>query len=299
MSRRGVLLLLSLGIIWGIPYLLIKVAVTEVSPAMLVLARTAIASLLLVPLAAARGQLRPALRRWRPLLAFTIIEIVIPWYFLNRAEQHLPSSTTGLLIAAVPLVGFAIAFLTGRAERFVTSNWLGVALGMAGVATLVGFDLRVTDVTALLQLAVVIVCYAVGPQILSRWMHDLPGAGVSALSFAGAAIVYLPVVLVAGAWPTAMPSPAALGAMLVLGVVCSALAFLVFVALIAEVGPVRSTVVTYINPAVAVAAGALVLGESVTAWTVLGFVLVLAGSFLVTRRGMTTVISEPVSSPRS
>src|SRR5690606_7675885 len=136
-------------------------------------------------------------------------------------------------------------------------------------------------------------------QILSRWMHDLPGAGVSALSFAGAAIVYLPVVLVAGAWPTAMPSPAALGAMLVLGVVCSAVAFLVFVALIAVVGPVRSTVVTYINPAVAVAAGALVLGESVTAWTVLGFVLVLAGSFLVTRRATAAVISEPATSPRS
>lgn len=284
MSRRGVLLLLALGVIWGIPYLLIKVAVTELAPALLVMARTGVAALVLLPLAAARRELLPVLKRWRPLLAFTVIEIIVPWYLLNSAEQHLPSSTTGLLIAAVPLVGFAIAYLTGRAERFLPSNWLGIVLGMAGVATIVGLDLDVTDTTAMIQLAVVIVCYAVGPQIIARAMSDLSGIGISALSFAGAALFYLPIVIATNAWPVTMPSTPALAAVVVLGVVCSALAFIVFMALIAEVGPVKSTVVTYINPAVAVVAGAVVLAEPVTVWTVVGFVLVVAGSYLVTQQ---------------
>lgn len=281
------LLLLALGIIWGIPYLLIRVAVTELSPALLVLARTAIAAFILVPLAATRGTLRPVLRRWRPLLAFSSVEVIIPWYLLNSAERHLPSSTTGLLIAAVPLVGFAIAFLTGRAERFLPGNWLGVALGMAGVATIVGLDLDVTNKVAMLQVAVVIVCYAAGPQIAARSMADLSGVAVSAGAFACAALLYLPIVLATRAWPAAMPSLPVIASTVVLGVVCSALAFIVFMALIAEVGPVRTTVVTYINPAVAVVAGAVVLGEPVTVWTVIGFVLVLAGSYLVSGRQAT------------
>lgn len=284
MSTRGVVLLLALGVIWGIPYLLIKVAVTELSPALLVLARTAIAAVILLPLAAVRNELRPILKRWRPLLAFAAIEIIVPWYMLNSAEQHLPSSTTGLLIAAVPLVGFAIAYLSGSAERFLPGNWLGIALGMAGVATIVGLDLDVTNTTAMIQLAIVIVCYALGPQIIARFMPGLSGVGISALSFAVAAFFYLPIVLATGAWPAALPSGAVLASTLVLGVVCSALAFIVFMTLIAEVGPVRSTVVTYINPAVAVVAGAVVLAEPVTVWTVVGFALVIAGSYLVTRR---------------
>ncbi len=291
MSNRGLFLLLALGVIWGIPYLLIKVAVTELSPAMLVLARTGVAALVLVPLAASRRELRPVLRRWRPLLAFTVIEIIVPWYMLNSAEQHLPSSTTGLLIAAVPLVGFAYSYLIGSAERFLPGNWLGIGLGMAGVATIVGLDLDVTNTTAMLQLAVVIVCYAVGPQIVSRSMSDVSGIAISALAFAGAAIFYAPIVLATGSLPAALPSGPVLAAVLVLGVVCSALAFIVFLALIGEVGPVRTTVVTYINPAVAVVAGALVLGESVTVWTVVGFALVIAGSYLVTRRGRTKLLA--------
>lgn len=284
MSPRGIALLLALGVIWGVPYLLIKVAVTEVSPAMLVLARTTIAALILLPLAAARQELRPVLKRWRALLAFAAIEIIVPWYMLNSAEQHLPSSTTGLLIAAVPLVGFAVAYLTGSAERFRPANWLGTVLGMAGVATIVGLDLDVTNTTALVQLAIVIVCYAVGPQLIARSMPSLSGIGISALAFAAASLFYLPIVIATNAWPATLPSTPVSASILILGVVCSALAFIVFMALISEVGPVRTTVVTYINPAVAVVAGAAVLGEPVTLWTVLGFVLVLAGSFLVTHR---------------
>jgi drug/metabolite transporter (DMT)-like permease len=129
----------------------------------------------------------------------------------------------------------------------------------------------------------VVIGYALGPAILSRWMPDLPGVGVVAVSLAAAALIYVPLVLVANSWPTAWPSGEVVVAIVVLAVICSALAFLLMVALIAEIGPVRVTTITYVNPAVAILAGVLVLGERVSVWTVVGFVLVLSGSWLVTR----------------
>ncbi|GAA2750768.1 DMT family transporter [Amnibacterium kyonggiense] len=284
MRRRGILLFAGLGIAWGIPYLLIKIAVQEVDPAVVVLGRSAIGALVLLPVVVARRQVLPVLRRWRPLLAYTAAEIVVPWFFLTSAEQRLPSSLAGLLLAAVPLVGVAVAALSGRPEVMSRVNWLGVLAGMLGVAALVGLDVGGSDVLGLLQMVIVVVGYAIGPVILARRMSDLPGTGVVALSLAITALVYVPLVPLLGSWPTAIPSGAAIASIVTLGVVCSAVGFLLMFALIAEVGPVRVTMITYVNPAVAVAAGALVLHEQVTVWTLVGFVLVLTGSYLVSRR---------------
>ncbi len=283
-TRRGLLLFAALGVAWGIPYLFIKVAVGELEPGMVVLARSALAAILLLPLALFRREAGPVLRRWRPMLAYTIVEIVIPWYFLSSAEQHLPSSTAGLLLAAVPLAGVAVAFFMGRPARLSKINWLGIAIGMLGVAALVGLDVGGSDLLAVAEMALVAVGYALGPAILSRWMPDLPGVGVVAVSLAGAAIAYIPVVVLTRSWPAVWPSATVTVAIIVLAVVCSALAFLLMVGLIAEIGPVKATTITYVNPAVAILAGVIVLGERVTVWTVLGFGLVLAGSWLVTRR---------------
>src|SRR6478672_5861312 len=134
MTRRGLILFASLGIIWGVPYLFIKIAIAELTPEFLVLARTAVAAALLLPIAARRGAIRPVLRRWRPLLAFTLFEIVLAWYFINAAEQTLPSSTVGLLLASIPLVSIVVAFVMGRRDRLTAVNGVGVVLGMLGVA---------------------------------------------------------------------------------------------------------------------------------------------------------------------
>ena len=284
MTRRGIVLFVALGIAWGIPYLFIKVAVGELEPAMVVLARSALAAVLLLPLALFRREVGPVLRRWKPMLAYTIVEIVLPWYFLSSAERTLPSSTAGLLLAAVPLAGVAVAFVMGRPARLSGINWLGIGLGMLGVAALVGLDIGGSDLLSVAEMAVVVVGYALGPAILSRWMSDLPGVGVVAVSLAGAAIAYVPLVLLTGSWPAVWPSATVTVAIIVLAVICSALAFLLMVGLITEIGPVKATTITYVNPAVAILAGAVVLGERVTVWTVVGFTLVLAGSYLVTRR---------------
>ncbi len=299
MTRRGLILFAALGIAWGIPYLFIKVAVSELDPAMVVLGRSALAAILLLPLAFFRREVVSVVRRWKPMLAYTLVEIILPWYFLSTAEQRLPSSTAGLLLATVPLAGVAIAFAMGRPERLSRMNWLGIAFGMLGVAALVGLDIAGSDLIPVAQMAIVVVGYALGPAILSRWMSDLPGVGVVAVSLAVTAVVYVPFVLFTGAWPTAVPSTAVIVSVIVLAVVCSALAFLLMVGLIAEIGPVKATTITYVNPAVAIIAGVVVLGERVTIWTIVGFVLVLAGSYLVTRKRQETPAAAGVEAAPS
>jgi drug/metabolite transporter (DMT)-like permease len=270
------------------------VSVAELDPLMVVLARCTLGAAILLPLALARRQVLVALRRWRPLLAYTVIEIVVPWFFLSTAEQRLPSSTAGLLIAAVPLVGVAVAVVFGRPARLSLGNWLGIAAGMVGVAALVGLDVAGSDLIAVAQIAVVVVCYAVGPAILSRWMSDLPGVGVVAVSLGIAAIIYLPFVALTHSFPTRVPSLPVILSIVALAAVCSAAAFLIMFALIAEIGPMRMTTITYLNPAVAIAAGALILGERITVWTVVGFVLVIGGAYLVTRHRREP---EPIAEP--
>jgi drug/metabolite transporter (DMT)-like permease len=288
MTRRGLILFVLLGVAWGIPYLLIKIAVGQLIPAMLVFSRTALAAVVLLPVAAVRGELRPVLRRWRPLIGYTLAEIIVPQFLLGSAEQRLPSSTTGLLIAAVPLAGVGVTFLLGRPEQFTAANWLGIGLGMTGVATLAGFAVAGADLGAAGQVLVVVVCYALGPAILARWMPDLPGIGVTALGLTITALVYAPVVSLTHGWPSAWPSPSVLTSVVVLALVCSAAALTIMVALVAEVGPVRATAVTYVNPAVALVAGAVVLGEPVTGWSLAGFALILAGCCLVAVRRRTS-----------
>jgi drug/metabolite transporter (DMT)-like permease len=282
LSRRGALLFAAMCVIWGIPYLMIRVAVRELAPVTLVFLRTGIAALLLVPLAARRRELRPLAAQWRPLLAYTAIEVALPWLLLSRAETKLTSSLTGLLIAAVPLVGALIVSLSGERERLGSRRWVGLLVGLVGVAAIVGLDIGHLDVVALVEIALVAVCYAVGPIILSRHLAAAPPLGVVAASLALTAVAYAP--LAAVNWPGHMPSAHVVESVVGLAVVCSAAAFLLFFALIAEVGPVRATVITYVNPAVAAVVGVLLLNEHLTAGMLLGFALVLAGSVLATGR---------------
>ncbi|HSC90383.1 MAG TPA: DMT family transporter [Gaiellaceae bacterium] len=283
MTRRGLLLFAAMCVIWGVPYLLIRVAVRDLSPAALVLARTGIGALLLLPLAAAREELRPLARHWAPLLAFAAIEIAIPWVLLGAAEQRVSSSLAALLIAAVPLVAAVIARTTGDRERLGLPSAVGLALGVVGVAAIVGLNLEGAGVLPLSELALVAACYAVGPVILQRYLAGLPALGVIAASLAVTAVVYLPIA--AFSLPGEVPSGRAIASVVGLAVVCTAVAFVCFFALIAEIGPVRATVITYVNPAVAAVLGVAVLGERFTAGMAAGFALVLAGSVLATRPG--------------
>jgi drug/metabolite transporter (DMT)-like permease len=277
-------------VIWGIPYLLIKVAVRELSPVTLVFARCAIAVALLLPITLARGELRPVFRYWKPLLAYTVAEVAIPWLLLSVAEQRLSSSLTGLLVAAVPLVGAGIAFARGASAGLGVLRMAGLLVGLAGVAALVGVDVRGAQLGATLAVGVVVIGYAVGPVLLSRYLSELPPLGVVTASLSLVAIGYAPFALTR--LPDRWPAASVTESVVVLGVVCTALAFLVFFALIAEVGPVVATVFTYINPAVAVLLGAIFLHEHIKAGTLVGFALILVGSVMATRTSKKPVLSE-------
>jgi drug/metabolite transporter (DMT)-like permease len=281
-SRRGWVLFAAMCVIWGVPYLLIKVAVTDLAPSVVVCARTGLAALILVPVALARGQFRGLGAVWPWLLLYTAAEIGGPFLLLGFAETRLTSSLTGLLIAAVPIIGAVLAKLTGSREPLGRRRLAGLLLGVAGVAALVGLDVGRGSGPALLAMIGVALGYATGPMILARRLADRPGLGVVAGSLLIAALGYLPAAVVQA--PHHWPSGKVLAAIGTLAVLCTAVAFLVFFQLIAEVGPARATVITYVNPAVALLLGVVVLDERVTWATVLGFVLVLAGSVLATSR---------------
>ena len=283
MSKRGWMLFTAMGVIWGIPYLLIKVADEGVSVPVLVFARTALGALLLLPMAL-RGGYLPALKghvRW--LAAFTVVEIVGPWALLSSAEKHLPSSTTGLMVAVVPIFAALLAWLTRDGDQLTAIRWAGLAVGLAGVAVLAGPDATHGDTLPVVEVLLTALGYALGPWIANRKLADLPPVAVNTVCLGATALIYAP--FAALTWPHHIPAANVLLSLAGLGVICTAIAFGVFFLLIAEVGPARATVITYINPAIAVALGVLVLNEKLTPEIGIAFVLILGGSILATRAG--------------
>ncbi|MGY1689450.1 DMT family transporter [Geodermatophilus sp. SYSU D01105] len=283
MSRRGWALFLAMSVIWGIPYLLIKVAVEEVSPVVVVAVRCVLGAALLLPWTVARGQLRPALRHWRALLLFTVLEMTGPWLLLSYAEQTLSSSLTGLLVAGVPFVAALAGRLSGEEERLGRVRLAGMGLGVVGIAVLLGLDVEGIALLPVLAVALVVVGYATAPLIVSRALPDVPGVAASAIALTVTAVVYLPFA-VPQLDEVARAPGRALGALVTLGVLCTAVALALFFALIREVGPQRALVITFLNPAVAVLLGVLLLDEPFTLGLAAGLPLVVAGCVLATRR---------------
>jgi drug/metabolite transporter (DMT)-like permease len=282
MTRRGWVLFAAMCVLWGIPYLLIKVAVAEVSVAVLVFARTALGALVLLPLAARRGAATVVRAHWRALLVFALVEIIGPWALLSDAERVLDSSLTGLLVAAVPIIAVLAGRVAGDTERLGPLRWAGLGLGLAGVALLAAPHVNAGSGFAIGEVLLVAVGYAVGPIIAARKLGEVPTMLVTASCLGFAALVYLPPALLT--MPAALPAPEVLLALAGLGLLCTAAAFVLFFELIGEVGPTRAVVFTYVNPAVAVAAGVLLLGEPLTATVLAAFVLILLGSVLATRQ---------------
>ncbi|SCX19390.1 DMT family transporter [Mycolicibacterium fluoranthenivorans] len=282
MSARGWLLFAAMSVIWGIPYLLIKIALEGLSVPVLVLARTLIGAVVLLPLALSRANIRCVLAHGKPVLAFGFFEIIAAWLLLSNAERHLTSSTTGLLIAASPIIAAVLDRVSGGTHRLGAIRSTGLAVGLTGVAVLAGPGLSGGGAWPVAQVLLVATCYAIAPIIAARHLADVAALPLTASCLAFAALVYA--VPAALSWPTEVPGTRVLVATALLAVVCTALAFVVFFALIREVGPTRAVVFTYVNPAVALAAGVIVLAEPLTLFNVAGLALVLIGSVLATRQ---------------
>jgi drug/metabolite transporter (DMT)-like permease len=295
-SRRGWALFVAMGLIWGTPYLFIKEAVDSFAPAAVVSVRTLGAALLLLPFAARTGALRPALAKWPWVLAFGAIEMAGPFMLLSHAEQTLPSGLTGLLVSTVPLVAAVIAFAGGDRAALNGTRVAGLALGIVGVALVVGGGSDGTvGAVAVAEVLLTAVLYAIAPFIVARRLTDVPALGPITLSLGAVGLAYLPAALVMQDGTPTTRSIAAMGALTVL---CTAVAFAVFFALIAEVGPTRAPLITYVNPVVALALGVIVLDEQVTVAMLAGVPLVLAGCWLaagVGRQASAPPMEEPTA----
>ena len=281
-SSRGWVLFTAMSIIWGIPYLLIKIAVEGVSVPVLVFARTAIGAAVLLPLALSSGIPTIIRKHWKQLLGFAFFEIIAAWFLLSDAERHLTSSMTGLLIAASPIIAAVLDRFTGGEQRLGFKRILGLGVGLSGVAVLAGPHLTSGSAWPIVEVLLVATCYAIAPLIAARHLNDVPALPMTAICLGFAALVYA--APAAATWPTQTPSTRVLLALAGLAVICTALAFIVFFALIRDIGAARALVFTYVNPAVALLAGVIVLSEPITVWNIAGLGLILTGSVLATRR---------------
>lgn len=283
MSPKGWAAFAAMSLIWGVPYLFIKVAVDDgVSPVFLSFARVAIGAALLLALAWRAGVLGQLQGRWRWIAAYAVVEITLPFPLIAAGEQYVTSSLTAILIASVPLIVALLAIRFDAAERATGVRAVGLLIGFAGVVVLVGVDVA-GNADELLGAALILLAscgYAAAPMILKRKLAGVDGrAAMGASLLIASALLALPAALTA---PSEAPTTDAVASIVVLGLICTALALVVFQFLILEVGPGRALVITYLNPVVAVVLGVLILDESLGAGAVAGLLLILAGSWLST-----------------
>lgn len=284
-TRRGWLLFGAMALLWGVPYLFISIAVESISPPAVVAGRTLIAALLLLPFAIRNGSLRAALKHWPWVLAFGLVEMAGPFLLLGHAELTLPSGMTGLLVATVPLFAAVIALGGGDRGVLRPARAVGLLVGFVGVAIVVaGPGLFGGEVSLLAagEVLLVAVLYAIAPFIVARKLAGVPSLGTITLSLLMIGIIYLPVGLLTQHEMPTLPSALAL---LALAIICTAVAFLAFFALIREVGPVRAPLFTYVNPVVAIILGTIVLSEPLTFGLVAGLPLVILGCWLAATGG--------------
>jgi drug/metabolite transporter (DMT)-like permease len=284
---KALLLFLSVGIIWGTPYFFIAIAIEHFDTPSLVFLRVFLGALILMPIAISKKMIRPTLKVWPAVLAFAVLEMVGPWFLITEAERTISSSLAGLLITTVPFIAAFFVGLLGDKSAWHPVTVAGLVLGFAGVVSLVGIDVFSGDLmlTPVLMMLASAVGYAVAPIIANRMPSEVPTLGVIAVSLTMVSVIYAP--FAAFSLPTdiaAGPSLEAWASVIILGAVCSALAFVIFFAVIREIGPARASLITYVNLAVAVLLGVVFLGEQLTPGVFVGLPLVVAGSYLASRR---------------
>jgi len=283
MNRRAWLAFAALSLIWGIPYLFIKVAVDGgISPFFLSWSRLVLGAALLFAIVPRQGleMLRRGPRRW--ILAYATVEMALPFPLIAAGEQHVDSSVAAIVIATVPLLIALLALRFDHTERPTRTRLVGMLIGLGGVVALVGIDLSGNSGEVLGAAAVLLAAlgYAAGPMIIKRQFVDFDPRATMAASLSVAALVLTPAALLT--LPTSMPSADALASITILGIVCTATAFVILVVLVKEVGAGRASIITYVNPLIAVALGVIILGESPGAGAIAGLLLILAGSWLST-----------------
>jgi drug/metabolite transporter (DMT)-like permease len=289
MTRRSWELFALAGVLWGIPYLLIKVAVEDggFKPGFLVFARVCLGAIFLIPLAIKRGLIAPALKHFKWILLYSVIELVGPWYFISSGEQHITSGLAGLLVATVPFWSTLLASLLGDKTVWQRKRLIGMIIGFIGVVLVVGLESVRGDNSrnAIFMVLLASVGYAIAPMMIRIKAPELNGLAINSLAMLITAVIYIPVAFIE--WPEQVPTTKSLLALLALGIFPTAIAFVVFFKVIVDLGPTRASLVTYINTAVAVLLGIVILGEPLTMGIILGLPLILFGSYTAGKKSST------------
>lgn len=287
MSRRGWSLFFLVGFLWGIPYLFIKVAVdkeTGFPPAVVVFGRVLIGAAILLPIAIKDGSLKSAFTGIKYIAFYALLEMIGPWILIGTAEQSISSGLAGLLVASVPIWSTIITSFYGDKSVWHYKRLLGILIGFMGVILVVGIE-SITGSSSPVAIAMMLAAsmlYAYAIIMIRRALPDGSGVAINGLAMATAALFYLPFTI--WLWPTHQVSVNAIYSVVALGILSTGAAFALFFLVVKEIGPARSSLVTYLNTAFAVVLGILILNEPLTTGIVVGLPLVLIGSYLASRK---------------
>ena len=287
MSRRNLVLFVLSGFLWGIPYLFIKLAVDPdngFSPAIVVFGRVFIGALILIPIAIHDKSFFTAIKGYKYIAVYAFFEMIIPWVLIGTAEQSITSGLAGLLIATVPIFSTLLASWYGDKSVWQPRRLFGMAVGFLGVILLVGIESIIgsTDPVAILMMLGSALGYAFAVIYILRKMPGVSGVAINGIAMAMTAIFYLPALFIL--WPEHTISTTAIFSVIALGIFSTGIAFAIFFVVLAEIGPTRASLVTYMNTAFAVLLGILVLSEPLTLGIIVGLPLVLFGSYLASRK---------------
>ena len=288
MTRRGWGLFALVGALWGVPYLFMKVAVEELSTPLIVFARVLIGALVLIPLAFYKKTLTPALKYWRYILLYAVLEMVIPWSLITSSQRDLSSGVVALLVATVPIWATFFAHYSGDTTAAHRTRIFGIAIGLLGIALIVGIESLndVANIIALLSVLVAAFSYAWAVNMITSKAPDASGVAINGIAMAISTAIFAPFALTN--LPKSTPSSDAILATIGLGVLCTAIAFWIFFKVLDEIGPARASLVVYPNTAIAVVLGIILLDEKLTLAIAIGLPLVLVGSYYASRKPVIT-----------
>ena len=287
MSKKGWALFFLAGFVWGIPYLLIRVAVKEVDPTIVVFSRTLIGALIFIPITWRSGALKHSLKYWKWIVFYAFGEMVGPFWLITTAEKHVTSGLAGLLIATVPIWSAIQASFWGDKSVWHHRRLFGMVLGFIGIFLVVGIESLKGKQSALAIAALILAAmgYSVAMMTTCRKASEADGKAINGLAMTITALIYLPLALTH--LPSQVPSTKVVLSLITLGLIPTAFAFFIFFILVAEIGAARGALVTYLNTAFAVVLGVIILGEPLTLGIVLGLPLVLVGSYFASKKSVT------------
>ena len=285
MSRRALFHFAVSGLFWGIPYLLMKVAVRDIEPAVIVCGRVLIGAAILIPIAMHQKVLMDAIRGWRYVLPYAFFEMMIPWILITNAEKQISSGLAGLLIATVPIWSTIFASMTGDKTVWHSKRLVGMLVGFIGLIGLVGYESIIgsSDPLSIAMMLLAAISYSYAVNMISQKLPDVSGIAINGLAMVFTSIAYAPLMIVQFPEVSTVSKESA-ASLLALGVFSTALAFISFFIVLKEIGPARASIGTYVNTAVAVVLGVMILSEPLTIGIIIGLPLVMIGSFLASRK---------------